>query len=169
MKKAETYKIGDPFITHPAAANFIADHLTNGKDRELVYHRAAGRIRAARKKGILSRSGPMKAIDFFSWAVQEKDWAWLANISGLPFSVQVNLEAGLQASAGVGRDVASVDIKTSKKALQDQVAALAFDLQQTKRRLEECIQERDALMKKEQGRSETAVKNGRLGGRKKAL
>jgi len=97
----DVYQIGQPTITKPAAANFVADFFFPGRGRRAAYQRIHSRITEAQAKGDRPSGRSINADVFFGWAAEQKGWATLLSIEGLPYAVSVRVKgASTMAQAG---------------------------------------------------------------------
>ena len=83
MAGRDVYQIGQPTITKPAAANFVAEELFPGRGRRTAYQRIHSRITEAQRKGELPQGQSISADVFFGWAVEQKGWEALRSVRKL--------------------------------------------------------------------------------------
>ena len=164
MAGRDVYQIGQPTITKPAAANFVAEELFPGRGRRTAYQRIHSRITEAQRKGELPQGQSISADVFFGWAVEQPGWAALLSLPGLPISVSV-LAIGASATAQVGSDVSGLPIPADYGELKEQYIAAMHKLEIAEREVVILKKELADIRRTRKARSVKMSEAGKQGGR----
>jgi len=164
VARRDVYEIGQPTVTKSAAANFIADCLSPGRERRAAYQRIHSRITEAQNNSVLPQGQSLSADVFFGWAVEQPGWAALLSLPGLPVSVSV-LAIGAFVTAQVGSDVSGLPIPADYGDLKEQYIAAMHKLEVAEREVVILKKELADIRGARKARSVKLSESGKEGGR----
>ena len=164
MAGRDVYQIGQPTITKPAAANFVAEELFPGRGRRTAYQRIHSRITEAQRKGELPQGQSISADVFFGWAVEQKGWEALRSVPGLPMPISI-LVKGTSATAQVGSDVSGFLIPADCEELKRHYIAAMHKLEIAEREIIVLKKQLADIQAAKKARSMKMSEAGKQGGR----
>ena len=169
MKVLDRYIAGTEVISIAQAANFLADRLNSGGERDVLYRRYFRAVERARKSGAFGESNPNRRIragDFFVWAQNKYALDCSDNISQVSVSVEIKV-TGVDAHTSVGEDATVHSLPSSPKNREREAFRRLHEAELTRRKLLQAEQRIKVLENEKAERSANARANGSLGGRPK--